>query len=367
MRSFESFSFGAYRAGALAAAVLVAGSHASWAQADGIARTSSGRPDFSGTYNAATLTPLVRPVELGDRLSLTDEEAEVIAKRKAEVYAADLAPSDPNREAPPVGGTRVFDTDISQSACGGSGGYNGFFMDKGDLSLKIDGEWRTSILVEPRNGQLPKRTPEARARSAETARRFGRPNTGTAWWIDEESGPYDDMEERPAAERCLLGFTGATPTFPALYNNHKQIVQTEDSLMILIEMVHDARIVRLSSKGRAEAHPPTQIKKWLGDSIGWWDGDTLVVESTNFLPGSQGRGGSEKMTVTERFTKQEDGDILYRFTVDDSTVWSAPWTGEYIWRATGERVYEYACHEGNYAMGNIMRGARLLEREALSE
>ena len=346
--------------GSILAVGLLAGSPAIWAQADGVARTASGRPDLSGTYDAATLTPLVRPDEFGDRLALTDDEAEAIAKRKAEIYAADLAPSDPDREAPPVGGIPIFDPAVER-ASGGSGGYNGFYMDKGDTALKIDGKWRTSILVEPSTGQMPAMTAEARARRAERAA-FGQPNTGTAWWIDDDWGPYDDIEMRPSAERCLLGFTGATPTFPALYNNYKQIVQTDEHVVILIEMNHDGRIVRLNSE-----HPPAHIKKWLGDSIGWWEDDTLVVESTNFRPGTQGRGGSENMKVTERFTKQSNGDLLYRFTVEDSAVWTAPWTGEYVWRPSGERVYEYACHEGNYAMGNVMRGARLLEEEALSK
>ena len=261
MRFFESLSRSARSAGALAAAALIAGALASSAQTDGIPRTSSGRPDFSGTYDVSTLTPLVRPADLGDRLTLTDEEAEAIARRKAEIYAADLSPSDPNREAPPVGGIPIFDPAVER-ASGGSGGYNAFFMDKGELSLKIDGEWRTSILVEPRNGQLPEMTPEARARSAERQQRFDRPNTGTAWWIDEERGPYDDIEDRPAAERCLLGFTGATPTLPALYNNYKRIVQNDDYVMILIEMVHDARIVRISSEGHQREHPSPQIEKW---------------------------------------------------------------------------------------------------------
>jgi hypothetical protein len=132
--------------------------------------------------------------------------------------------------------------------------------------------------------------------------------------------------------------------------------------MILIEMVHDARIVRMDSE-----HPPADQKSWLGDSIGWWEGDTLVVETTNFRPDSLLRGGSEKARVVERFTPQVGGDVLYRFTIEDDTVWTAPWTGEYLWRASDERVYEYACHEGNYAMEGILRGARLLEAEARGE
>jgi hypothetical protein len=171
------------------------------------------------------------------------------------------------------------------------------------------------------------------------------------------------MEQRGTAERCLLGFTGVAPTFPSLYNNFKRIVQTEDHVVILLEMVHDARVVRMNSE-----HPPANVKKWLGDSIGWWEGDTLVVETTNFRPESApGRGGSENAKVTEKLTKQANGDVLYRFTVEDPTVWTASWTGEYLWRASEDRVFEYACHEGNYALGNIMRGARLLEQEELAK
>ena len=359
MRHFERPSRHARKIGALAACVLLTGATANSAQTDGVPRTTTGRPDFSGTYDVSTLTPLSRPVEFGDRLALTDEEAETISRRKAEIYAADLAPSDPDRAAPPVGGTPIFDPAV-EGASGGSGGYNGFYMDKGENALKLDGKWRTSILVEPNDGRLPALTPEGQKRRAAAAS-FGQPNTGTAWWIDQESGPYDNMEQRPTAERCLLGFTGATPTFPALYNNVKRIVQAEDHVMIQIEMNHDARIVRLVSE-----RPPEEIRTWLGDSIGWWDGDTLVVESTNFRPGVQARGGSENLVVTERFS-QAEGGLLYRFTVEDDSVWTAPWTGEYLWRATDQKVFEYACHEGNYALGGIMRGARLLEQEALSK
>ena len=190
---------------------------------------------------------------------------------------------------------------------------------------------------------------------------FRRGNDGTAYWIDQEGpGPYDNMEQRGNAERCLLGFSGAVPTYPSLYNNFKRIVQTEDHVMILIEMVHDARIIRLNSD-----HPPASEKKWLGDSIGWWEGDTLVIDTTNFHPQTGRRGSSENNHVVERFTRLEDGNLLYRFTVEDDAVWTAPWTGEYVWRASDQKVYEYACHEGNYALGNIMRGARILEKDAL--
>ena len=143
-------------------------------------------------------------------------------------------------------------------------------------------------------------TPEAQQRLASRFGEFRRQNDGTAWWLEKGGpGPYDDMEVRNSAERCLLGFTGVAPTFPSLYNNFKRIVQTDDYVMILLEMVHDARIVRMNSQ-----HPPAEIKKWLGDSIGRWEGDTLVVDTTNFRAESgPGRGGTENAHVIERFTR----------------------------------------------------------------
>jgi hypothetical protein len=330
---------------------------ASLAAEDAIPRTASGHPDLSGTYDGATLTPLTRPTEFGDNLYLSREEADQIAEAERLRHAEDAKISDPNREAPPDGG------DGSEGAAGNVGGYNTFWVDRGEDALAVDGKFRTSILIDPKNGQMPPMTPEARRERAARFRDRGRQNDGTAWWIHEEGpGPFDNMEQRSTAERCILGFTGVAPTLPGLYNNFKRIVQTEDRVVIVLEMVHDARVVRMSSE-----HPPAEVKKWLGDSIGWWEGDTLVVETTNFRPEtSPGRGGSEHTRVVERFTKRESGDVLYGFTVEDPTVWTAPWTGEYVWRATDERIFEYACHEGNYALGNIMRGARLLEQEALA-
>ena len=266
--------------------------------------------------------------------------------------------TDPNRDAPPEGG------DGSPGAAGNVGGYNSFWIDRGEGAFLVDGKFRTSILVEPADGQMPAMLPAARAARAKRFAGFRRGNDGTAYWIDkgDEPGPYDNMEQRPHAERCLLGFSGATPSFPSLYNNFKTIVQTEDHVMILIEMNHDARVVRMNSE-----HKPKEIKTWLGDSIGWWEGDTLVVDSTNFRAGTQGRGGTETLHVVERFTKQADGNVLYRFTVEDPNVWEEPWTGEYIWKQSDEKVYEYACHEGNHALGGIMRGARILEKDAIEK
>jgi hypothetical protein len=205
--------------------------------------------------------------------------------------------------------------------------------------------------------------------------------------LDPTPGAYDDPERRGLGERCLLGF-GSTAGPPALpnyfYNNLHKIVQTPDAVLILTEMVHDARIVRMNAQ-----HPPKHIRKWMGDSVGRWEGDTLVVETTNFnsdqyryvVEGSPGRslmlvdtvgakeqdrlnGPGRDLRVIERFTRVADKALLYRFTVEDPGTWEAPWTGEYIWPATDQPIYEYACHEANYALENVLRGARQRDAEA---
>ena len=267
------------------------------------------------------------------------------------------AASDPNREAPPDGG------DGSPGAAGNVGGYNSFWIDRGTDALLVDGKFRTSVIIDPPNGQFPPMTPEGQVQMARLFASAGRTNEGKAWWLANEGpGPYDNMEQRNNAERCLQGFSGSAPSIPSLYNNFKRIVQTDDHVMILIEMVHDARVVRMNSEHRDPA-----FQSWLGDSIGWWEDDTLVVDTTNFNSQSSGFFGGPTTHVVERFQKMEDGNILYNFTVEDRSRWTAPWTGEYVWRASDQRVYEYACHEGNYSFGNIMRGARLLEQDFVAE
>ncbi len=368
------------------AGVVVAGlAHSlSPAQAE-IERTASGRPDLSGAYDGATLTPVERPRELGTKMELTPEEAQKIAEEQAAFLDNALRPSVRNREAPPVGGAEVFGFGDSAGesqaqspiqilaagvGAGNTGGYNWFWVDPGTNVFMVNGKFRTSILIDPPNGRMPPIQPavlEAR-RGGRSA--FARGNDGTAWWLDIDGpGPYDNIEQRPATERCIGPFTGHTPVLPSLYNNYKRIVQTEDHVVILLEMIHDARIVRMRRDDRPVEHPGPEVQRFLGDSVGWWEDDTLVVDTTNFRSDSGAggfRGDSENTRVVERFTKRENGDIIYRFTVEDETYWTAPWTGEYVWRASAKRVYEYACHEGNYAMGNIMRGARLLEKEALA-
>jgi hypothetical protein len=328
----------------------------------GLQETPDEPPDLTGTYETATLTPLQRPVAFGDKLFLTAEEAAEIATSERALAERLGAPSDPEREAPPVGG------DGSPGPYGNVGGYNFLWIDRGTEAFELDGRRRTSIIVDPPNGRLPPMTPEAEARAAHRALLYKEnagDNQGVAWWLDIEGpGPYDDPEQRPLGERCLLGFgsTSGPPSLPVLYNNLKRIVQTKDHVLILVEMVHDARIIRLNSE-----HLPRHVRKWMGDSVGHWEGDTLVVDTTNFTKTPALPNASENLHVVERFTRVDAETIRYQFTVEDPTVWTAPWSGEYPWIATDDPIYEYACHEANYSFEGILRGARLLEREALEK
>ena len=177
---------------------------------------------------------------------------------------------------------------------------------------------------------------------------------------EEGPGPYDHMELRPLAERCLLGFgpVAGPPMVPTLYNNVKRIVQTDDHIMIMAEMVHDARVIRMNAE-----HRPDGVRTWLGDSIGRWEGDTLVVETKNFKEQPALYGASKNLHVTEWFKRIDEDTLHYRFEVNDPTVWKDVWRGDYPWPETKEKLFEYACHEGNYSFGNIMRGARILEAD----
>lgn len=328
------------------------------ANPDAVSGNKQSVPDFSGTYDTATLTPLQRPKAFGNKLTMTRAEADKIATTEASFQNEAAKSSDPNREAPPEGG----DGNESLGA-GGVGGYNYFWIDRGEESVAVNGEFRTSIITSPPNGRRPEMTPLGLKRSMLRYSLF-RPNSGTAWWVNEPNiphGPYDGPETLSLAERCLLGFssTGGPPMLPALYNNHKRIVQTPDHVMIQVEMIHDARIVRLNSE-----HKPAHLRSWLGDSIGHFEGNTLVVDTTNFTNKPALNGADENLHVIERFTRLDDGTLLYQFEVDDPSIWTESWSGEISWEPTDEKVYEYACHEGNYAMGNILRGARILESEA---
>jgi hypothetical protein len=333
-----------------------------------VPRTPDGKPDLQGNWTNETQTPLERMTPGG--ATLTDEQAKKIEDRAQFVEDFRDKQSDPNRPAPPKGGEagklappgeRSFIEQISEAAGGAVGGYNGFWLDPGLKVIRIDGVARSSIIVDPPNGRMPPLTDAGKKRMAEIAARA------------RKFGEFDHPEMRPLADRCVLSFgsNAGPPMLPNyFYNNNYTIVQTKDHVMILAEMVHDVRIIRLNDT----KHAPASLKKYFGDSIGHWEGDTLVVETTNINPTELDqtgilwayRGASEKLKVTERFTRTGPNTIVYRFTMEDPEIFTAPITGELPFDRLGpdEMVYEYACHEGNYAMTNILSGARKAEAEA---
>ncbi len=317
-----------------------------------IPRTASGRPDLTGNYDIASLTPLQRDPKHGDKLYMTPEEAQEIAKAAAAVRALTSADSDPDREAPPVGG------DGSSGPSGAVGGYNFFWLDLGTDTYTIDGKYQTSILFDPPNGRFPALTDAGEERRGEI-NPYAYKNTGDAWWLDTGDDPYDGPETLSLLDRCLYVGVASVPAQPVPYNNLKTIVQTDTHVMIMIEWMHEARIIRLNSE-----HLPSHIRSLSGDSIGWWEGDTLVVDTTNFL--AVPHVPREGLHIIERFTRTDEATVLYEFTVNDPD-YAAPYSGKFPWPQTDAKNYEYACHEGNYALGNILRGARLLEREALAK
>jgi hypothetical protein len=327
-------------------------------------RLADGHPDLQGVFDVATITPLERPPQLGDRLVLTDKEAVALERYEQDRNAKNAAPIAGDRDAPPVGGERTapksFLEFLEQAGGGPVGGYNNFWLAGGTKIITVNGEKRSSIVFDPPNGRVPAMKPEAQKRNAAflaAAVSPGAAESGDAG----PPGAFDGPEVRPLAERCLLGFlsTSGPPTLPNyFYNNLKQIVQTRDTVMILNEMVHDVRVIRMNAQ-----HVPASVRRWMGDSIGRWDGDTLVVDTTNFTGKTQFQGSSDQLHVVERFTRVDPKTILYRFTIEDPTTWDRAWSGEYPWAATSENLYEYACHEGNYALGDILRGARAKEAE----
>ena len=301
-------------------------------------RLADGSPDLQGVWTNASLTTLLRSSQFKSNV-VSAEEARRIENQRAAYSARSLAPTDPNAPAPPVGGN--------------VGGYNSFFTDAGERLAQVKGQYRTTWLVDQENGQLPYSA--AGRRMFETKLAFTRNN-------------MDGPEARPMAERCIVGFgsTGGPPMINVLYNNHYQIVQSRDTVVILVEMNHDARIIRLNAK-----HPPDRVRPWLGDSVGHWEGDTLVVETTNFNPGESLRTNFEQSfyispnaKVIERFTRIAARTLQYEFTVDDPETYTQPWRGDMVMQVADGNIYEYACHEGNYALPGILAGAREEERAA---
>jgi hypothetical protein len=326
-------------------------------------RTPDGHPDLQGTYDLSTMTPLERLP--GDGPFLTKEQAEALQKAEMARRAKNSAPESADRPAPPVGGDKsipkTFYEVLERAGGGAVGGYNNFWLQQGSAFTVVDRQIRTSIVIDPPDGHVPpynaaarKRMAAARATPTSDARESQDPTA-------EPAGSFDNPEQRPLGERCLLGF-GSTSGPPALpdyfYNDLHQIVQTPDSIMILTEMVHDARIVRMNAQ-----HLPKNIRRWMGDSVGHWEGDSLVIDTTNFTDKTRYHGSTENLHVVERLTRVDDKTLLYRFTVEDPETWDRPWSGEYTWPATSKPIYEYACHEGNYALGDILRGARRHEAE----
>lgn len=326
-------------------------------------RTPDGHPDLQGTYDLATMTPLER--QPGAPAFLTKQQAEALQKAEIERRDKDNQSPHVDRPAPPAGddtGTpQAFYEALEEAAGGPVGFYNRFWLNPGGSYNVVDGQIRTSLVVDPQDGHLPpyieaarKRLAAARATPASTAPER---QDGTA----APPGAYDNPEQRPLSERCLLGF-GSTSGPPALpdyfYNDLHQIVQTRDSIMILSEMIHDARIVRMNAQ-----HLPKNIRRWMGDSVGHWEGDTLVIDTTNFTDKTRFRGSTENLHVIERLTRVDDKTLLYRFMVEDPDTWDRPWTGEYTWPATNQRMFEYACHEANYALTDVLRGARQQEAQ----
>jgi hypothetical protein len=329
-----------------------------------VPRTPDGKPDLQGNWTNETQTPLER---MGTQsATLTKEQAAAVEDRARVVAEFRDQASDPNRAAPVKGGDNraltapgepSFIERIAEVAGGAVGGYNGFWLDPGDKVITIDGVPRSSIIIDPPDGRIPALTAEAKQRLSAYAA------------LAKKFGEADHPEIRTLSDRCLLSFgsNAGPPMLPNyFYNNNYSIVQTKDHVMILSEMVHDVRIIRLG----VTEHLPKHIRPWLGDSIGRWDGDTLVVETTNIHPLQLAqtsilwpyRGASDNLKVTERFTRTGPDTLLYRFTMEDPSTFTAPFTGELPFNRIDEMVFEYACHEGNYALSNILSGERAKEK-----
>ena len=312
-------------------------------------KTAFGQPDISGYWSNATMTPLIRNPKLTDKLVLSAVEAKGLEKAFAEALAEADRPTDTVK-----GPGAVTDKDSAEAklvairpdfaAAGGDvGGYNTFWIDPGAHMMEVNGEYRSSIITTA-NGQPPARKPGA-------APAFGR-----------YRDVYDSYETRALGERCIMGF-GRNSTPPMVsngyYNNDYYIIQTPDAVAIQVELIHDTRIVRL--KG---GHIPANVRPFMGDSIGHWEGSTLVVETTNFPQSDAFMGSWKNLKVIERFTRVSPTRVNYQFQVEDPDTWDKPWGGEYNFAPLKGVVYEYACHEGNYALPAILAGARRQEQEA---
>ncbi len=298
-------------------------------------RLADGRPDLQGVWDFRTATPFERPAGLGERL--TEEQA---AAFEAGAAAFQRAADQP----PPEGNV---------------GAYNAFWLDFG---TRVNDDRRTSLIIEPANGKLP-------ALADGVRQQFGSLDADLPgehpWRVRSAGLGADGPEDRGLAERCLVGFNSGPPMMPSAYNNNFQLFQTEHHVVVLNEMVHDARIIPL----QPQAHLPRTVQQWAGSARGRWDGDTLVVESRNysdkrasFEPSAlQAMGIGSTLRLTERFTRIAEDTLLYEYTVDDPDTFTQPFTAAVPMRLSSELMYEYACHEGNYGMINTLSGARAAE------
>ncbi len=280
-----------------------------------IPRGADGHPDLTGVWNNATRTPFERPDTFGGKAFLSEAETREWEAREAQRW----------QEGATIDGGRPVTIQ--------GGAYNVLFYDNGTGLARYGGQNRTSMVVDPPDGHIPPVLPEARNRVRRGA---------------TVAGDYKSLSNDT---RCLVGNTSAVPMTPALYNDNYQIVQSPDSILIVLEMVHDGRIVHMNAK-----HQPPSVRQWFGDSIGHWDNDTLVVETTNFSDQSRYRGSSKDLKVTERFTRVSDKTIEYRATMEDPSTWAKPWSLELPFNSVPGPLYEYACHEGNYAILGILGG-----------
>jgi hypothetical protein len=288
-------------------------------------RAKEPQPDLSGTWSFSTLTALERPAEFAGKEFLTEAEAAAVSRRPLERNNRD------NRD------TSNRDADVG-------GAYNEFWWDRGTTVALVGGKYRTSLIVDPPDGRVPALTAEAQARAAARA-------------AERRAHPADGPEDRSLGERCLM-FNAGPPMLPGPYNNFMQVIQTRDHVVIYNEMIHDARVIPLDGRPHAAA----SARFWLGDSRGRWEGQTLVVDTSNFTDKTNVRGSSPNLHLTERFTRTDAGTLLYEFRVDDPSSFVKPWSAALPMRKTADQLFEYACHEGNHALQGILRGARFEEK-----
>lgn len=327
----------------LALAAAPAKAPAKTAQAYRAPRNSFGQPDISGNWSNATLTPMIRNPKFGDQLIMPEAAVKADEAEMAREFAEGDKPTDPNA---PVNAGQDQKVRADFAAAGGAvGGYNIGWLDPGRSVMRVNGQPRTSLITTI-DGRPPKPI---------NAAAMARPYRGGL-------GSFDSYATRSLGERCIISFgrNAGPPMFPnGFYNNDYQIIQTPDYVAIDVEMVHDMRIIRLNAKHRTD-----DVRPWFGDSIGWWDGDTLVVETTN-IPKAEAFFGSWKhLKVTERFRRVGPDRLYYSFTVEDPTMWAKPWGGEYEFHPLKGQLYEYACHEGNYALPDMLAGARAKDKQA---